>query len=125
MPPFNSPERGSTYRGKFVRVEDQIFVTENGDYKTPHLRLAEQHEILDSILHLKIATPNEVDGGFLQILGESILASNNSDTLRIPVRDVASQARVRTVEEIARLSPGYRVFTERDQFLQSLGLDRN
>lgn len=109
MPPYKSPEAGSNYQAKYIRVRDKIFTTEPEDIKTGHHVLAEQDGILDEIRELFIKAPQELDAGYVTVARDMILIYGNSSMLSLPRLPVKEEARARTIVEFRRQSPHHQI----------------
>jgi hypothetical protein len=103
----------SSYYGKFLRVGNVIHVADQRDWN--HEFLALKDGITEQIGGFKATSPEEVDGGFVDIKDSVIGVSGFSSHFKIPVQgDMALTMRVRqrTVDLFRAQSPGYDVVDE-------------
>lgn len=99
------------YRSKFIRVEDEIFVTKPGDMDTTHIELAVKDGIESRIDDLRNQNPVEVDAGTMNVSPSKkrISVGVDSMSLDLPVEKASKKARKRSVEVLLEQSKGYSV----------------
>lgn len=111
MPLYEGPSIDiEKYSCKFIDINGVVFVSPIDDILTLHKEVAQQEGIDDQVNELREMNPDHLDGGRLRVNNEqkTISVLETSTGYKIPI---SLEARRRTVEDIARLSPGYRVIT--------------
>ena len=81
----------------FIRLGQDVYITEPGDITTPHSVLAEQSKILEKIEQMREGKIDEVDAGLIFISGKTIKIASVSEDLNLP--EVVS-ARKLTIERM-------------------------
>ena len=95
-----------SFQSKFVRVGNEIHVTEHDDLSTLHKDLAEKDKILQRVTDLKQQNPEDVDGGILFISGRTIQVGSASSSLSIPT---IQKARDLTIQKLKKKRPDYNI----------------
>ncbi len=108
MPPYTSPEKGSHFTSKFVRIGETIITTEPDDIKTRHNDLARAEGILDRLTSEteRKGKDADADAGQYTVFGKRILISAVSHNLDLPL---SSQARDKSVTVFQAQSEGFEV----------------
>jgi hypothetical protein len=111
MPPWKSPEMGSSDMLKFVRDHRNIAI---GHFPTRHTEIAATDGLAAAIQKTRIEDPTEADAGMVMIAPQGTLViTDSSDTLGLPVTEYLKEAREKTIVDFKEQSPGYEV---RDRF---------
>ncbi len=84
---------------KFIRVGQDVYITDPGDVSTPHSTLAEQSKILEKLESMRESKIDEVDAGLMFVSGKSIKIASVSETLNLPE---IMMARKMTIERMSR-----------------------
>lgn len=100
---FNGTEK---FESKFLRVGNEIYITEPDDLETFHYQLAEKHEVLERIKDWKTGNKDEVDGGRIFVDGMVIRIGANSTSLGLPL---TQKARDITVQKLKRKNPKFSI----------------
>ena len=108
MPPLERQELGSRLLAKFIRVGERVYVGRTiGDN---HMQIAQMDGIAKEIEVLKKSDPDNVDGGFITILGSGeIQLIEGSGTFDIPVPKHAQTARIVTADIVSEIFPEHDV----------------
>ncbi len=108
MPPYERPELGAHYNGKYIRIINELHVGENRE--DSHARIAEQDELEQRINVAKQISPAEVDAGIFYVTKKGqIFVLGKSTTFNLPVRGVERLARELTREVFEKKSPDHKV----------------
>ncbi len=94
------------FQSKFVRVGNEIHVTEPDDLSTIHMDMAEKDKILQRALDLKQQNPDDVDGGIIFVSGRTIQVGSASTSLSVPI---TQRARDLTIQKLKRRRPDYNI----------------
>jgi hypothetical protein len=94
------------FQSKFIRIGNDVYITEPDDLKTLHVDLAKSHNIEERIEFLKNNNPNEVDGGLIFIQSTMIRIGSASSSLGVPL---TNEARAITLEKLKKRIPKYSV----------------
>jgi len=94
------------FDSKFVRVGNEVYITEANDIRTIHRELAEKHKILDRVYDLKEQNPDNVDGGYIFVSGRLIKIAASSTSLSLPLTD---EARKNTIKILKRSFPDFSI----------------
>lgn len=94
------------FESKFVRVRNDLFITDYNDTDTLHINLARKHKLLDKIEDLKSQNPSEIDGGIIFVDGKRIQIGSSSTSLELPL---TQDARDNTLQKIQRRLPDFNV----------------
>lgn len=94
------------FESKFIRIGNDIYITEQNDLKTLHIELAKQHKIDERVEFLKNNNPDEVDGGIIFLSGTVLRIGSVSTSLGIPL---TNQAREITLEKLKKRIPRYSI----------------
>lgn len=97
---------GSNFQCKFIRVGNEVHISEPGDIDTLHIQLAKKDKILERVENLKRETADEVDGGILFIQGHVIQVGSSSATLSVPLTD---RARKITLQKLKHKNPEFHI----------------
>ncbi len=127
MAKYTPPPAGSVaiYEQKLIRVEEELFSTEQGDMGTFHDYLAHQDGVLAEIEELKRKDPDSVDGCKLAFYGTYGVVYGDSSRLRLPMSTRARGITVQLVQAATlsfeiREGKDYEIFDEGS----SLGVER-
>ncbi len=94
------------FESKFIRVGNEVYITDPDDVTTPHYKLAEKHKISERIEQLKEQQKDEVDGGLIFITGRIIRIGAASETLEIPLSE---RARKITIQKLVKQMPDFNI----------------
>lgn len=94
------------FESKFIRVGNDVYITDPDDIATLHYQLAEKHKISERIEQLKEQQKDEVDGGLIFISGRIIRIGAASDSLGIPVTE---RARRVTLQKLIKQMPDFNI----------------
>ncbi len=94
------------FEAKFIRVGNEVYITEPNDLKTLHIELAEKEKVLERINYFKLQDADMVDGGIVFVGGRSVQIGSASSSLSIPM---SVKARRETVKKIKDLYPEFMV----------------
>lgn len=96
----------TNFESKFLRVGNEIYLTEPNDIKTAHFELAEKEKVADRIEFFRKNDKDMVDGGRVFVYGRSIQIGSASSTLSLPI---TQKARRETVKRMKDLYPSFLV----------------
>lgn len=96
----------TNFEAKFLRVGNEVYLTEPNDLKTLHVELAVKEKVDERIEFFKTQTPDMVDGGLVFVTGRSIQIGSASSSLSIPI---TVKARKETVKKIKDMYPEFSV----------------
>lgn len=99
-------EDNQPFNSKFLRVGNEVYITDPGDTATLHINLAKKDKIYDRIIELKAQNPNNIDGGLIFISGKVIRIGSASTSLSIPLVD---KARKNTINILKKEFPNYSI----------------
>lgn len=94
------------FESKFVRVGNEIYITEPGDLKTLHVELSKKDKVLERIYELKSQEPNNVDGGIIFVEGRIIQVGSHSTSLSLPL---TKEARKITLQKLKQSFPDFNI----------------
>ncbi len=97
---------GEQFQSKFIRVGNEIYITQPNDLTTLHIQLAEMHKVLDRIYDWKTGNKNEVDGGEIFVEGKVIRFGYHSTSLGLPL---TQKARDITVQRLKKRNPSFSI----------------
>jgi len=96
----------TNFEAKFLRVGNEVYITEANDLKTLHIELAELEKVDERIEFFKVQSKDMVDGGLVFVMGRSIQIGSASSSLSIPL---TVKARKETVKKIKDMYPEFSV----------------
>lgn len=99
-------KENTSFQSKFLRVGNEVYVTEANDLKTFHIQLARRDKVLERIEHLKRESKDEVDGGIIFVLGKLIQIGSHSTSLSVPL---TTRARKITLQKLKYSFPEFNV----------------
>ena len=94
------------FESKFVRIGNDIYITDPDDLQTLHIQLAEKHNILERVNFLKSNNRDEVDGGIIFFSPGVIRIGSASTSLSIPL---TNKAREITLVKLKKRMPKYSI----------------
>lgn len=94
------------FEAKFIRVGNEVYITEPNDLKTLHVELAEKDKVLERIEFFKEQDVDRIDGGIIFVGGRTIQIGSASSSLSIPQ---SVKARRETVKKIKDMYPEFSV----------------
>lgn len=94
------------FHSKFIRVGNEVYITNPDDLTTLHVQLAEMHKVLDRILDWKSGNKDEVDGGEIFVQGKVIRIGAQSTSLGLPL---TQNARDITVRKLKKKNPKFSI----------------
>lgn len=92
------------FQSKFLRLGNDIYITEPDDLQTLHRELAEKDKILEKVEYLIGNNPDEIDGGIIFIRGKIVAVGLNSSGFNIPKTE---RARKLTLTRLSKQYPTY------------------
>jgi hypothetical protein len=95
-----------SFQSKFLRLGNDIYITEPNDLKTYHKELAEKDKILEKVEYLISNNPDEIDGGIIFIRGKIISIGMTSSGFQIPKTE---RARRLTVQRLQKQNPQFSI----------------
>jgi hypothetical protein len=75
------------FHSKFIRVGNEVYITNPDDLTTLHAQLAEMHKVLERIYDWKTGNKDEVDGGEIFVQGKVIRIGAHSLRRRLSGND--------------------------------------
>jgi hypothetical protein len=96
----------TNFESKFLRVGNEIYITQPNDVKTFHVDLAKIEKVLDRIEFFRRDDQDSIDGGRIFVYGRTIQIGSASSTLSLPL---TQKARRETVKKIKDLYPEFLV----------------
>jgi len=94
------------FQSKFIRVGNDVFITNPDDLTTLHIQLAELHKVLDRIYDSKTGNKDEVDGGEIFVDRKVIRIGSHSTSLGLPL---TQKARDITVQKLKKRNPKFSI----------------
>jgi hypothetical protein len=94
------------FHSKFIRVGNEVYITQPNDLTTFHSQLAELHKVLERINDWKTGNKDEVDGGEIFVNGMVIRIGAHSEGLGLPL---TQKARDITVRKLKRRNPKFSI----------------
>lgn len=94
------------FQSNFIRIGNDVYITDPDDLSTTHKELAIKHAILERVEFLKSNNPTEVDGGMLFMNGTILRLGAEAVTLDVPL---TKQSRTTTVEKLKKRIPKYSI----------------
>jgi hypothetical protein len=94
------------FESKFVRVGNEVYITEPNDLKTLHRELAERDKVYERIEFFKAQDKDMIDGGLIFVGSKTIQIGSASSSLSIPE---TNKARRETVKKIKDMYPEFSV----------------
>jgi hypothetical protein len=94
------------FHSKFIRVGNEVYITNPDDLTTLHAQLAEMHKVLDRIYDWKTGNKDEVDGGEIFVQGMVIRIGAHSEGLGLPL---TQKARDITVRKLKKKNPKFSI----------------
>lgn len=107
-PEYVEPALGTRLSEKFVRTGTQLHIS---DIKSPHHKDIVEVDSLDEVIEaLKASDPAELDAGYVSVRTDgTIMVTDVSTTLGLPLPPHFEEARRKTKEEFAKQSPEHSV----------------
>lgn len=90
------------FEAKFIRVGNEVYITEPNDLATLHKELAEKEKVYERIEFFRVQDKDMVDGGLIFVNGRTVQIGSASSSLSIPQ---TVKARRETVKKIKDLYP--------------------
>ncbi len=95
-----------SFESKFVRVGNDLYITDPNDLTTLHIQLAEKHKILERIYFMKENNQDEIDGGIIFFTPGVIRIGSASTSLSIPL---TKKARFITLDKLKKRMQRYSI----------------
>ena len=96
----------TNFESKFLRVGNEVYITEPNDVKTFHIELAEKEKVLERIEFFRKGEKDAIDGGRIFVFGRTVQVGSASSTLSLPL---TNKARRETVNKIKDMYPEFLV----------------
>lgn len=107
MPPYKSPEFGSQFMVKLLRVDSKLVTGAPNDQSTQFPDLAKSEGIFETLRRRVIEDPDAGDAAVLYVFpNQKINVTQESSSLGLPL---TQRAREITIEQVRQLSPDYDV----------------
>ncbi len=96
----------TNFESKFLRVGNEVYITDPNDISTFHIELAEKEKVLERIEFFRKGDKDSIDGGRVFVTGRTVQIGSASSTLSLPL---TNKARRETVKKIKDLYPEFLV----------------
>ncbi len=107
MPPWRTPEAGSEFMVKYLRLEDRVFV--GNSMADGHLDIAVMDGIGKAIDEARVKDNLSVDGGLVYVKGGDIFIGGSSGSLQLPVLGKEKEARNVSLQLFREQNPRHNI----------------
>jgi len=107
MPPWRTPEAGSEFMVKYLRLEDRVFV--GNSIADGHPDIAKMDGIEQAMDEARVRDNLSVDGGLVCVKGGDIFIGGSSGSLQLPVLGKEREARGVTLQLFREQNPGFEI----------------
>ncbi len=102
----NSLIGDESFESKFIRVGNDVYLTDPNDLRTMHVELAVKHKVLERVDYLKSNNPDEIDGGIIFFTPGVVRVGSASTSLSVPL---TNRARMITLDKLKKRMQRYSV----------------